>query len=107
MLVPSFAQRRRCGVLLVLLAAVSWSLLHSGETLAQSDNALIRAESSRARPVNCDAGQTIGKALQRANPGDTIVVRRNLSRESDHLDGSRDARRARRSDPRRRRRRPD
>jgi hypothetical protein len=38
MLFPSFAQRRRPGVLLLLLAAVSGSLLHSGETRAQSDN---------------------------------------------------------------------
>ena len=48
MLIPSFAQRRRSGVLLLLLAALSGSLLHSGETRAQSDNALIQAESSRA-----------------------------------------------------------
>lgn len=74
MLVPSFAQRACRGALLVFLAAVAWSLSHSGETLAQSDNASLRSEPSRARPVNCDAGQTIGKALQQANPGDTIVV---------------------------------
>ena len=74
MLVPSFAQRACRGALLVFLAAVAWSLSHSGETLAQSDNASLRSGPSRARPVNCDAAQTIGKALQQANPGDTIVV---------------------------------
>jgi hypothetical protein len=48
MLIPSFAQRRRSGVLLLLLAVLSGSLLQSGEARAQSDNALIQAESSRA-----------------------------------------------------------
>jgi len=74
MLIPSFAKRRRSGVLLLLLAALSWSLLHSGETRAQPDNALIEAESSRSLRVNCDAGQTIGRALQGAKPGDRIIV---------------------------------
>jgi hypothetical protein len=38
MLVPSFAQRPRPVALLLLLTTVIWSLSHSGETLAQSDN---------------------------------------------------------------------
>jgi nitrous oxidase accessory protein NosD len=73
--VPSSAQRRCSAVLLLVLAALSGSLLHSGETRAQPDNGLIEAESSRSLRVNCDAGQTIGRALQRAKPGDRIVVR--------------------------------
>ena len=73
--VPSSSQRRRSEVLLLLLAALSGSLLHSGQTRAQPDNALIEADSSRSLRVNCDAGQTIGRALQRAKPGDRLAVR--------------------------------
>jgi hypothetical protein len=70
----SRCEKTRSKTVVSLAAALwltAWSFggasLAAAQTSADDDDARIR--------VNCDAGQTIGRALQRARPGTTIQVR--------------------------------